>query len=239
MYSEIRSEPKKYATKAPITRNGPKGKGLPFFTLPVSIPATPTIVPTNVAIKKVRSTSFQPSTTPKTAKSFISPPPIPPRLTKIITRGTRVPMIRPAIGSHHGSVRMNILSIKNKTRKNKFTLSGIIIYFKSDTVTIMQSEISDHAIINSFDHPTKSGEIVKRIAVSSSIDGYSGEIDVLQFLHLPIWNKYDNIGISSLGDSFLSHTGQAELGYAMDFFSGTRSPTTLKKEPSVAPSMKM
>jgi hypothetical protein len=74
----------------------------------------------------------------------------------------------------------------------------------------------DQAIINSFDHPTSNGEIVKRIAVSSSIDGYKGEMDVLQFLHFPFWKRNDAIGINSNCVSFLLQAGHADPGYEID-----------------------
>jgi hypothetical protein len=155
----------------------------------------------------------------------------------MIARGTSAPKIKPAIGSHQGCKGIKTRSIKKRNKKNRLTLSGITIYFKSATVTIIQSEISDHPINNSFDQPKSKGETEKRTAVRSSIVGYRGEIVERQFLHLPVCSMYDKTGINSIALRFLLQTGHAETGDTIDLFNGMRKPTTLKKEPSTAPSI--
>jgi len=71
-------------------------------------------------------------------------------------------------------------------------------------------------------------------AASSTI-GYCGEIGLLQYLHLPFCSKKLNTGMRSIGIRTAPQEGQDERGLTIDFFSGTRHITTLKKEPSTRP----
>ena len=68
----------------------------------------------------------------------------------------------------------------------------------------------------------KEGELfkktTKRIAVVNSIKGYLIEIDVLQFLHLPLWINQLIKGIFSLQLNLVLHFGQKLLGLIMDTF---------------------
>src|SRR3989344_2284635 len=73
--------------------------------------------------------------------------------------------------------------------------------------------------------------------VSISITGYCFEILVLQFLHLPPWRKKEKIGISSNHLSFLPQTLQAERPARVSP-ELKRSPTTLRKLPTIAPNTK-
>lgn len=95
------------------------------------------------------------------------------------------PTALPRKGSHQGSSGIKILSISTIGAKKRRTLSGIIMYVISETKTIISSDTNVHETINSFDHPTNNGEIVKRIAVTISTDAYIGEILTPQFLHFP------------------------------------------------------
>ena len=84
---------------------------------------------------------------------------------------------------------------------------------------------------NSLDHPINSGEIVKRSAVDSSINGYNGDIFPPHPRHFPPCITYDTTGISSRAASVRLQRGQCERGKTIDSPTGTRRPTTLKKEP--------
>ena len=72
----------------------------------------------------------------------------------------------------------------------------------------------------------KEGELfkktTKRIAVVSSIKGYLIEIDVLQFLHLPLWINQLIKGIFSLQLNLVLHFGQKLLGLIIDKSLGKR-----------------
>jgi len=72
----------------------------------------------------------------------------------------------------------------------------------------------------------KDGELfkktTKRIAVVNSIKGYLIEIDVLQFLHLPLWINQLIKGIFSLQLNLVLHFGQKLLGLIIDKLLGKR-----------------
>ena len=65
-------------------------------------------------------------------------------------------------------------------------------------------------------------KITKRIAVINSTKGYLIEIDVLQFLHLPLWINQLIRGIFSLQVNFILHFGQKLLGFIIDRSLGKR-----------------
>ena len=62
----------------------------------------------------------------------------------------------------------------------------------------------------------------KRIAVVNSIKGYLIEIDVLQFLHLPLWINQLIRGIFSVQVNLVLHFGQKLLGLIIDKLLGKR-----------------
>jgi hypothetical protein len=124
--------------------------------------------------------------------------------------------------------------MNNGAKKSK-TLSGMIMYVMSETKMMTNKDIKVQAMINSFDHPTSNGEIVKRIAVASSIEAYIGDMWVLQFRHLPLCNMYEKTGINSIAVSWCLQVGHAERGLTIDWPAGMRRPTTLKKEPKSRP----
>ena len=72
----------------------------------------------------------------------------------------------------------------------------------------------------------REGELCKkttnRIAVVNSIKGYLIEIDVLQFLHLPLWINQLIKGIFSLQLNLVLHFGQKLLGLIIDKSLGKR-----------------
>ena len=72
----------------------------------------------------------------------------------------------------------------------------------------------------------KEGELfiktTKRIAVINSINGYLIEIDVLQFLHLPLCHNQLIKGMFSLQVNLVLHFGQKLLGLIMDNSLGKR-----------------
>ena len=65
-------------------------------------------------------------------------------------------------------------------------------------------------------------KITKRIAVINSTKGYLIEIDVLQFLHLPLWINQLIKGIFSLQVNLFLHLGQKLLGLIIDKLLGKR-----------------
>ena len=72
----------------------------------------------------------------------------------------------------------------------------------------------------------KEGELyiktTKRIAVINSINGYLIEIDVLQFIHLPLCINQLIKGMFSLQVNLVLHFGQKLLGLIMDRLLGKR-----------------
>ena len=62
----------------------------------------------------------------------------------------------------------------------------------------------------------------KRTAVVNSTNGYFKEIDVLQFLHLPLWINQLIKGIFSLQLNLVLHFGQKLLGLIIDKLLGKR-----------------
>ena len=147
---------------------GPKGIGCFFFDLPIAIPIIPPIVPRKVERKRETRTSLVPKTKPITAKSFISPPPIPPFDTIAITRRSVKPTAAPSKELHHGCKGRKNRSIIKTIEKNSSTLSGIIIYFKSETVIMINKEISVQDTNSSELQPSRSGLTTKRRPVKSS-----------------------------------------------------------------------
>ena len=167
---------------------GPNGIGFPFFTAPVNIPKNPPSVPNKVDKKKATNSSLVPKTKPITANSLMSPPPIPPLDTIAMTRRRTNPITAPRRESHHGCKGINILSIINRAEKNNNTLSGIIMYFKSDTIIMINKEISVHDTKSSNLQPSNNGLRTNKTPVKSSNIGYKGEIDALQHVDFPLKN---------------------------------------------------
>ena len=87
----------------------------------------PTIAPSKAAKKKVNKVFCHPHIIPMIPRSFISPAPIPPLLTKIMIAIKRNPTTPPMIASYHGvngeMIRATIISGK----KNSKILFGINI----------------------------------------------------------------------------------------------------------------
>ena len=65
-------------------------------------------------------------------------------------------------------------------------------------------------------------KITKRIAVINSTKGYLIEIDVLQFLHLPLWINQLIKGMFSFQVNLVLHFGQKLLGLIIDRSLGKR-----------------
>lgn len=128
----------------------------------------PPSVPRSVDRKKATSSSLAPSTKPMTAKSLMSPPPIPPFETMAITNNKVKPTAAPNRESHHGFNGIKNLSMINSTEKKSSTLSGIIMYFKSDTVIMINREISVQDTNSSELQPSISGLTTNRTPVKSS-----------------------------------------------------------------------
>ena len=91
------------------------------------------------------------------------------------------------------------------------------------------------------DELNKEGELfiktTKRIAVINSTKGYLMEIDVSQFLHLPLWINQLIKGIFSFQVNLVLHFGQKLLGLIIDRSFGKRYTTTLIKLPIHEPIM--
>src|SRR5699024_4686109 len=78
----------------------------------------PTKAPPKHAMKKVSKTFFTPSITPNTPNNFISPPPIPPRLTMMINATNKNPIKAPATPVHQGVKGCTNRTMTNKGKKN-------------------------------------------------------------------------------------------------------------------------
>ena len=176
-----------------------------------------------------------PTNNPSTAKSLMSPPPIPPLLAAAITYSKPKPSSEPAYGSHHGSIGAKRRVMKMAIPKNSKTRFGISILCKSETVTMTTREINKKAASSSFDHPAANGETAKRHAVASSKNGYFKEIECWQCLHRPFCKIYETTGINSFAAMGCRHFGQCEPGVMIERFSAVRIPTTLKNEPQTKP----
>ena len=196
--------------------NGPKGMGLPFWTIPTFMPRPPMAAPNNVARKNESKTSFTPKAMPITAYSLISHPPMPPLLITAISSRRKKPSPAPAKLSHHGERGMKMRSAIKTAAKNSKTLSGIIIYLKSDTNTIITREISVQSTNNSAVQPIIIGAAANKIPVESSTAGYKAETGALQRRHFPPRNIYDKTGTSSKGDRVCLQCGQWDRGIEID-----------------------
>lgn len=106
---------------------GPNGTGCFRLIIFNSIKMIPITAPKRQAKKKARRTFFVPRTIPNRKNSFMSPAPIPPRLSKMITKIIPDPASAPATDDHHGSRGMMIRNIINAGRKNNNILFGISI----------------------------------------------------------------------------------------------------------------
>ena len=88
----------------------------------------------------------------------------------------------------------------------------------------------------------KEGELfiktTKRIAVINSINGYLIEIDVLQFIHLPLCINQLIKGTFSFQVNLFLHFGQKLLGFIIDKLLGKRYTITFRKLPIQEPIIK-
>lgn len=158
----------------------------------------------------------------------MSPPPKFPPLTTATRQGTAKPTAAPKNGCHPMPACENVsLKTTKSTAKTARTLSGIIIYVKSLTDTIINREIKAHERISSRDHPTSRKAAVNREAVTSSTNVYKRERRAPQKRHLPFNNRKERTGMRSRAASRSPQSGQWEGGRTIDSRFGTRSPTTL------------
>ena len=69
------------------------------------------------------------------------------------------------------------------------------------------------------------------IVVIISMHGYKGEIDFLQFRHLPCKNNHEKTGILSYHAISVWHFGQVDRGLIIDLLCIKRYARTFKKDP--------
>ena len=128
---------------------GPNGMGCFRFIIFSDKRNNPHTEPIKEAKKKVNATFFNPKTIPSKPNSFMSPAPIPPLLSRIMTANKKKAIPPPNSEVHHGFNGWMNRMITKSGRKNNNTLLGIIIYVTSVTKTIMSIDINNIAIISS------------------------------------------------------------------------------------------
>src|SRR5207245_2255363 len=83
--------PQTSAMAPPAARNGPNGMGSFRPRTPVARNAAPMTPPSTIATNSPNSSAFHPRNAPSIAPSFRSPPPMPPRLTRMIRKNRPPP----------------------------------------------------------------------------------------------------------------------------------------------------
>lgn len=128
---------------------GPNGIGCFRLIIFDQMSMVPTSAPNNDARKNVSKTLASPSMIPSTPNNFISPAPIPPLLTIMMTASRTKPITLPVIDECHGVSGFIIRMMMKSGKKKSNTLFGMSIYLTSVTKRIINIDINNNAVISS------------------------------------------------------------------------------------------